>query len=596
MAKTKANSITNPAIETSAHQKEPNVRIVPSQHRLEGRCHYYMVRKNRFCHQRIHPSSYSSSTTIDATTDDGRTQLPRYYCSHHQLLEKEEDSIDIKNKRIRIACPIDPSHSIFQDSVEKHVQICPKTKQRLKEQAQIYYRENINQGGHGIYTESDKKDAKLTEEEMQTLALRVLDVYQKLFLLGNDKDIPVTNITYSQIYDSMPIFPKNTDTIYSDAADLLNSFAKHGLKSGGWKHVVQQTSMVSVIRSNIDKNDKNNLVIIDMGAGRGMLGLVVAGIINNDNNDNKLIHLLLVERGSSKAKADGKIRRHAAATTKATIYNSSDPQIIDNNAADTQSSCDGPVTQNHVGQALCSTATDVTNINNNQHLSNTNMEMKIDTIQLNRIRCDLAHVHLDTAIQWALDDNNNNKKSIHSEQSFTTESKVARSTITANPSTIVVVAKHLCGCGTDYALKSMATTTTNVDGCFLATCCHGVCNWKDYVGRDTLIELFQGTTFGKQEFDVVTKWATGTVCCGCHNDHEEGTSPSSQRFGQAMSELVHNLQLKCGVSGLGRCCQRILDYGRMEYMRNELGFSYCEIVHFVDESITPQNALLVGSR
>jgi len=331
MTKSNANSIIKPEIESIKQQKEPNVRIVPPQHLSEGRCHYYMVRKNRFCHQRIHPSSYSSSTTsstsIDATTEDGQAQLPRYYCSHHQLLfeKKEEDTMDIKNKRIRIACPIDPSHSIFQDSLEKHVKICPKTKQRLKEQAQIYYRENINQGGHGNYTKGDGKDEKLTKEELQTLALRVLDVYQKLFLLGSDKDIPVTNITYSQIYNSMPIVPKETDTIYSDAADLFNSFATHGLKSGGWKQVVQQTSMVSVVRSNMNNNDKNNVVIVDMGAGRGMLGLVVAGILNNDNKDNKLIHLLLVERGSSKAKADGKIRRHAAATTKATIFHGSDP-------------------------------------------------------------------------------------------------------------------------------------------------------------------------------------------------------------------------------------------------------------------------------
>jgi Methyltransferase TRM13 len=32
----------------------------------------------------------------------------------------------------------------------------------------------------------------------------------------------------------------------------------------------------------------------------------------------------------------------------------------------------------------------------------------------------------------------------------------------------------------------MASIRTNVDACILATCCHGVCTWQDYVGRDYL--------------------------------------------------------------------------------------------------------------
>mmetsp|Transcript_7007 Transcript_7007/g.14062 ORF Transcript_7007/g.14062 Transcript_7007/m.14062 type:complete len:103 (-) Transcript_7007:242-550(-) len=56
----------------------------------------------------------------------------------------------------------------------------------------------------------------------------------------------------------------------------------------------------------------------------------------------------------------------------------------------------------------------------------------------------------------------------------------------------MVVAKHLCGAGTDLALKSLRDLASAgaIDGCVMATCCHGLCSWKEYVGRDHLRSLF----------------------------------------------------------------------------------------------------------
>jgi len=198
------------------------------------------------------------------------------------------------------------------------------------------------------------------------------------------------------------------------------------------------------------------------------------------------------------------------------------------------------------------------------------------------------------------------------------------------PPRIVVVAKHLCGCGTDYALKSMTSVLTATDGCVFATCCHGVCNWNDYVGRDTLVELFNKvssklqeknethtfpSSFGQREFGMLRRWAAGTVCCGCSTSPVSGVNqagssienasvkndehpnmPVKDRFGHGMRQLIEELNLSCGVQGLGRCCQRIIDYGRMVYMRETLGFNATDMIHFVDESISPQNALLIGTR
>ena len=63
----------------------------------------------------------------------------------------------------------------------------------------------------------------------------------------------------------------------------------------------------------------------------------------------------------------------------------------------------------------------------------------------------------------------------------------------------LVVAKHLCGMGTDIALRSLRRTKSG--GFVMATCCHGVCDWDALVGRDWLVKRFEerGVKLGKGE-------------------------------------------------------------------------------------------------
>jgi hypothetical protein len=70
--------------------------------------------------------------------------------------------------------------------------------------------------------------------------------------------------------------------------------------------------------------------------------------------------------------------------------------------------------------------------------------------------------------------------------------------------------------------------------------------------------------------------------------------------------VAQNLGLACGGNGLGRACQRIIDFGRAEYTRNTL---FCiketeksesafdvKLFHYVPRKVTPQNALLMAFR
>ena len=54
------------------------------------------------------------------------------------------------------------------------------------------------------------------------------------------------------------------------------------------------------------------------------------------------------------------------------------------------------------------------------------------------------------------------------------------------------------------------------------------------------------------------------------------------------------LGLSCGGKGLGRAVQRIIDYGRCDYLKGR-GFKV-NMVHYVPPDVTPQNALIVATR
>ena len=291
--------------------------------------------------------------------------------------------------------------------------------------------------------------------------------------------------------------------------------------------------------------------------------------------------------------------------------------------------------------------------------------LKLENLQWTRVQCDLAHVHVPTALESPSADGN----------------KATTKTNSTSPKNLLVVAKHLCGAGTDIALKSLSNTPTigepSAKIC-MATCCHGLCTWNEYVGRtylrDALISTkSDGSTdngnfvFGPNEFELMRRWTSGSVLHTEEDEDEpkdggrkEGTIEHSiskrekpiLTFQQSqrtkgkdsfscinIASIVNDLNLQCGVQGLGRMCQRLIDYGRCEYIRlvlmnsneksavdttttynkptpvddstevNKNSTDHCdgiggksnsaeevvvELCHYVKSDITPQNAVLIA--
>ena len=588
------------------------------------RCHSYNPLRRRYCRQMPVPFSGNNPNQ----------HQPRYCGNHAHLLEewlsingqnlsgraRTDDDVEPtrkiprmnnhpsnlnegggrnkKNRGKRVPCPIDPSHLVFEGSIHKHVLVCPAAKRMQEVTGKEYYCEGINLGGFGgMGAVHDSVVGDLIDAK--ELAYSVLRVFSHLFLasesgghIGLFNDIGVTcklstqhlqNITESQIYDALPetdLSGEEEEIPYDSTSSMSSSvvvdsteneatqndevgtksaavvtgrlslaITKHRIRAGGPRHLRQIASILGHVRyegliSTTDVEPEEDSLIIEVGAGRGMTGLVVAGAMGASmENDDAKVHLCLVERSGTRGKAESRVRM------------SKGTQLKDD----------------------C---------------------LRLDRVNVSRVRCDLAHVDM--------------TKALGAHQTSTDFSKT------------VVIAKHLCGAGTDLALMSIRNLAS-IDGCVFATCCHGLCNWNDYVGRNCLLSLFCSktgglTSFGENQFNLIKRWASASVerrpnartsgSNGNKTEEDHNILPDDDDDDKGTCSnifaVVNELGLVCGGKGLGRACQRLIDYGRCDYMRNTLlasdrsssgGVTYnVRLFHYVPSEVTPQNALIIATK
>ncbi|KAL3781193.1 hypothetical protein ACHAW5_007005 [Stephanodiscus triporus] len=552
------------------------------------RCHAYNELKRRYCRQMPVPLS---GECID-------TNRPRYCGNHMHLLDeclinrgiehardvdlsveriekaKRPRAVDRKNKYRgkRVPCPIDPSHLIFEGAISKHALVCPAVKRRQELAGKEYFCEGINLGGFGDMGHASsnmRSEGILPElEEAKKLAFAVLRIFHRLFLSDNAASNHSTltnqqlqNITESEIYNALPegdlsgveegtcmVVPiQSAEEVQSGEqranqtfglGQLTSAITKHRVNAGGPRHLHQIASILGHARCegliSTTKAEKaetvNNPLIVEMGAGRGMTGLVVAGSMAA--NTSSRVSLCLVERSGTRRKAETRVR-----------------------------SAEGYSTED------C---------------------LRLDLVDITRVKCDLADVDMSKALKFQLG--------------------------SVEFSKTIMVAKHLCGVGTDLAIKSIRNLGS-IDGCVMATCCHGLCSWNDYVGRNCLLGLFCGesgglTAFGEDRFNMLKRWTTAAVAeerppasgndankfddNGPKEHHYEGQADDEKGLRSSIFTISKELGLSCGGKGLGRACQRLIDYGRCDYMKGR-GFKV-NMCHYVPQNVTPQNALIVASR
>eukprot|EP00977_Amphora_coffeiformis_P000459 scaffold115_cov172-Amphora_coffeaeformis.AAC.5 len=514
--------------DTHKEQDEEEIPPLP-----EGwtRCHVYMRLKRRYCRQQVLSGSL--------------------YCGNHQTHDPERAI-----QQLRIPCPLDSSHLVLAHKVQAHVVKCPSAKKQRQVQEASYFRRDVNKGGHGSVDDNEYDPSVKAHDLLawaQNIALTVLRIHQGIFAHASSNNVTDPKaLTLQDIQNALVLEDCSPPEL---EAGLEATVDAHRFKSGGPKHLHQQASLVGQLRrlgalpeasdKKVEKeatlpqdNDKTAKrprttphIFFEMGAGRGMLGLVAAGVSAGTQPTN----LVLVERSGSRGKADTVLRNL-------------------------------PPKDSH----------------------NSSSYLNLHDLKWSRIQCDLAHVHMATVL----------------EETSTTCKEVGM---------MHVIAKHLCGVGTDLALKALEPIKDQVSTCLFATCCHGVCNWHDYVGRDYLRQVFahENISFSGNEFELLRRWSGGAVLsnnhskegdpdghpvANCNDDDKEEDARSPVAIGR----IVDSLGLTCGAQGLGRCCQRLIDHGRREYLQQVLFTnspdSSTNLVHYVLPDVTPQNAVILGRK
>ena len=71
----------------------------------------------------------------------------------------------------------------------------------------------------------------------------------------------------------------------------------------------------------------------------------------------------------------------------------------------------------------------------------------------------------------------------------------------------------------------------------------------------------------------------------------EGVGVSGSR-GEGGTSCLHFISFDSRAK-LGKMCKRLIDFGRMHYIRTELKMK-ARLVKFIDEAITPENVLMLA--
>ncbi|XP_051141621.1 uncharacterized protein LOC127258711 [Andrographis paniculata] len=179
----------------------------------------------------------------------------------------------------------------------------------------------------------------------------------------------------------------------------------------------------------------------------------------------------------------------------------------------------------------------------------------------------------------------------------------------------VAIGKHLCGPATDVTLRccihkqSYEWTASHpprgaicyLRGLAIATCCHHLCQWKNYINKAYISDL----GFTEEEFHAIS-WFTSWAVDADHGS-EFVVTESSTGHEIIMSETMNEWQLdsaSCEVSdivrsmqpihraALGFMCKDIIDAGRLMWLKAQ-GLQ-SELVKYVPIDISPENRLLIA--
>ncbi len=228
---------------------------------LDGwtQCCYLVQHKLRLCNMARNPGSL--------------------YCGNHSHFDKNESGAIHAEERI--PCPLDKSHTIFKKNIESHLKICNAAKQSNFISALPYYCENCNGG-----TNVNSDETVEIEVNLDELLQKVERAYNSIVGF-----IPEKVKSFERTKEVQDIHSKIREAIGKDQSAFKQI-----------RHIEQDIALVDQL---MDENllspsvltDTVNRIILEFGAGKGLLGL--SAFLADPS-----ISLYLVERSSNRKKID----------------------------------------------------------------------------------------------------------------------------------------------------------------------------------------------------------------------------------------------------------------------------------------------------
>ena len=158
---------------------------------------------------------------------------------------------------------------------------------------------------------------------------------------------------------------------------------------------------------------------------------------------------------------------------------------------------------------------------------------------------------------------------------------------------ICFACKHLCGGATDMALVSaVQSAQLRETTVLIALCCHHLCSWDLYTGKDYFIKHFKPQKF--YTLSSLSAWATCFKLETMQIDDEEVLRNMIQKFQNNPESFIQGEHLVLDRNlqwYIGRCAKTVLNDGRAQFMLNN-GFRV-EFYRYVDVSISPENTSLL---
>ncbi|KAJ1650871.1 tRNA:m4X modification enzyme, partial [Dispira simplex] len=152
---------------------------------------------------------------------------------------------------------------------------------------------------------------------------------------------------------------------------------------------------------------------------------------------------------------------------------------------------------------------------------------------------------------------------------------------------IVAYSKHLCGSATDLTLRCLEQFQREggrIAGVLIALCCHHSCNEALYVNPGYLERANVDDEFF-QRLTSMSGWAT------CGKPKQRGGNPrSSQADDNSEAQYVMDCTKR---EVVGRQCKRILDFGRAEFLKNNMALNP-ELIYYITQEASLENLALIA--